>query len=161
MVLPRRFILFLTQTFNWIAAGAVVVMMLLTSSDVVLRLFRHPLPGAYEIVGLLGAIIISFSLAYTSVEKGHIAVEFLVQRFSRGVQACFSVFNDLFSTALFAVIAWQTFAYAGDLKRTGEVSLTVQAPVYPFVYGVAIGSGLLCVVLMLDLLTSLHEIGKK
>ena len=78
MVRFERFVLYLTHTFNWIAAGAVIAMMLLTSADVILRLFRRPITGAYEIVGLLGAIVISFSLAYTSVEKGHIAVEFLV-----------------------------------------------------------------------------------
>lgn len=156
-----RFINLLSYRFNWIAAGAIVAMMLLTSTDVVLRLFRHPIPGTYEIVGLLGAVVIAFSLAYTSIEKGHIAVEFLVQKFPRNVQLFITAINDLLSTFLFGLIAWQSILYASDLKQSGEVSLTLQAPIYPFIYGIAAGCGLLCFVLILEFLKSLKRIGEK
>lgn len=156
-----RFINLLSYRFNWIAAGAIVAMMLLTSTDVILRLFRHPIPGTYEIVGLLGAVVIAFSLAYTSIEKGHIAVEFLVQKFPRNVQLFITAINDLFSTFLFGLIAWQSILYASDLKQSGEVSLTLQAPIYPFIYGIAAGCGLLCFVLILEFLKSLKRIGEK
>ena len=161
MIRFERFVLYLTHTFNWIAGGAVVAMMLLTSADVILRLFRRPITGAYEIVGFLGAIVISFSLAYTSVEKGHIAVEFLVQRFSAKAQAVVDSINYLFGIALFGLIAWQSILYAGDLKQCGEVSLTVEMPIYPFVYGISIGSGLLCLVLLMEFFASVKRIGKK
>ncbi len=156
-----RFINLLSYRFNWIAAGAIVAMMLLTSTDVILRLFRHPIPGTYEIVGLLGAVVIAFSLAYTSIEKGHIAVEFLVQKFPRNVQLFITAINDLLSTFLFGLIAWQSILYASDLKQSGEVSLTLQAPIYPFIYGIAAGCGLLCFVLILEFLKSLKRIGEK
>ena len=156
-----RFINLLSYRFNWIAAGAIVAMMLLTSTVVILRLFRHPIPGTYEIVGLLGAVVIAFSLAYTSIEKGHIAVEFLVQKFPRNVQLFITAINDLFSTFLFGLIAWQSILYASDLKQSGEVSLTLQAPIYPFIYGIAAGCGLLCFVLILEFLKSLERIGEK
>ena len=156
-----KFINLLSYRFNWIAAGAIVAMMLLTSTDVILRLFRHPIPGTYEIVGLLGAVVIAFSLAYTSIEKGHIAVEFLVQKFPRNVQLFITAINDLFSSFLFGLIAWQSILYASDLKQSGEVSLTLQAPIYPFIYGIAAGCGLLCFVLILEFLKSLKRIGEK
>ena len=69
------------QVFNWIAAAAVAAMMFLTCADVLLRLFRFPIPGTYEMVGFFGAVFVSFSLAKTSLEKGHIAVDFFVNRF--------------------------------------------------------------------------------
>jgi len=151
----------LTYRCNWIAAGAVVAMMLLTTADVVLRLFRHPIPGTYELVGLLGAVVIAFSLAYTSVEKGHIAVEFLVQKFSRKVQTAIMAVNDLCASFLFGLIAWQSIVYASDLKQSGEVSLTIQMPIYPVVTGIAIGCGLLCLVLLIDFSKSLKRVGEK
>jgi len=46
----------LSNAFNWLAAGAILIMMALTCADVVLRLFRHPIPGTYEIVGLMGTV---------------------------------------------------------------------------------------------------------
>ena len=157
----ERFINLLSHRFNWIAAGAIVAMMLLTSTDVILRFFRHPIPGTYEIVGLLGAVVVAFSLAYTSVEKGHIAVDFLVQKFPRNVQLFITAMNDLISTFLFGLIGWQSILYASELKQSGEVSLTIQAPIYPFVYGIAVGCGLLCFVLLLEFIKSLKRIGEK
>ena len=161
MIRLERFINILSYRFNWIAAVAVAVMMILTCVDVTLRLFRHPIPGTYEIVGLLGAVVIAFSLAYTSAEKGHIAVEFLVQKFPRNVQVFITIINDLIGTALFGLIAWQSILYAFDLKQSGEVSMTIQMPIYPFVYGIATGCGLLCLVLLTESFKSLTRIGKK
>ena len=156
----RRFekvVLFLTQGFNWVASAAVTGMMLLTTADVGLRLLRRPIPGTYEIVGFLGALAISFSLAYTSVENGHIAVDLLVEKFSRRVQAGVQALNDLCGTGLFALIAWQSILYAANLRQSGEVSLTLQLPLYPFVYGVAVGSTLLCLYLVSTLVRSVKR----
>lgn len=154
----EKLLIVLTNRLNWIAAVSIVAMMLLTTADVILRYFRHPVPGTYEIVGLLGAVVISFSLAYTSVEKGHIAVDFLVQKFSEKVQAMITAVTTFFSSILFALITWQSIRLAFDLKHAGEVSMTLQMPVYPFVFGIAIGCGLLFLVLLNDFLKSLNRI---
>jgi len=145
------------KKINWIAAGAVLAMMLLTTADIVLRAFRRPIPGTYEIVGLMGSLAVSFSLAYTSIEKGHIAVDFLVNRFSAPVQALICATNALTATLLFAVITWQSILYGTDFLLRGEVSMTIQMPIYPFVYGVAAGCGLLCPVMLVDFLSALRK----
>lgn len=144
--------------FNWIACVAIVVMMLLTTTDVIMRLVATPIPGVYEIVGLLGVVAVSFSLAYTSVEKGHIAVEFLVRKLSRKTQAVVAAANDFLSLVLFFFICRQSVVYAGVLKQSGEVSLTIQMPIYPFVYGIAIGCAALCIVLLMELIQSIRRI---
>ena len=153
----EKFLLFLAHGFNWVASAAIAAMMCLTTADVVLRLLRRPIPGTYEIVGFLGALAISFSLAYTSVEKGHIAVDLLVEKFSRRVQAGVQACNDFCGTFLFAMIAWQSAVYASNLKQSGEVSLTLQLPLYPFVYGIAVGCSLLCLYLVSTLVRSLKR----
>jgi len=154
----ERSILSITQKFNGVAAAALVIMMILTCADVILRFFRHPIPGTYEMVGLLGAIVVSFSLAHTSVMRGHISVEFIVQKLPKTAQIVIDGINSLLGTALFGLITWQSMLYASNLMHTGEVSLTLQMPIYPFVYGIAIGSGMLCAVLLTDFLQSLKRI---
>ncbi len=136
-------------------------MMLLTSADVILRIFRHPIPGTYEMVGLLGAIAISFSLAYTSVEKGHIAVEFLFQKFPKKVRFFISAINDFLCLFLFGLLTWQTILLASDLMQSGEVSMTLQMPIYPYVFGISIGCGLLSLVLLKDFLKSVSRVATK
>jgi len=135
---------------NWVSAVAILAMMILTTLDVVLRLFKSSIPGTYEIIGLLGAVVSSFALGYTSVEKGHIAVDFLTCRLSPASQALITAVNAAIATVLFALVAWQATGHGIDMMNRGEVTLTVQIPIYPFVFGVAAGCGLLCLVLMAE-----------
>lgn len=138
-----------------LAAVAVVSMMLLTCADVLLRLLRCPIPGTYELVGFLGAIAVSFALAQTSLERGHIAVDFLAQRLSSGWQAAINGTNAAVGAILFGLLAWECVRHAADLHAAGEVSMTLQVPIYPIVYGIAAGCALLSLVLALRFLSIL------
>lgn len=140
----------ISTLFNVVAGAAVIVMMLLTCADVVLRLLRHPIPGTYELVGFLGTVIVSFALALTSLEKGHIAVEIIVQRFPARIQTGIEAVTSLIGAFLFALLAWQSMIYAADMRQSGEVSVTLTMPIYPFIYGLAVGSALLVAVLAAD-----------
>jgi TRAP-type C4-dicarboxylate transport system permease small subunit len=157
----RNFIFTTSDMFNWVAAGAIAAMMFITCVDVVLRFFRHPIPGAYEMVGLMGTVVISFSLARTTAEKGHIAVEFLVRKFSLKAQHIVNAANGLLGILIFGIISWQGVIYALDLKASGEVSMTIQMPIYPFVFGISIGCGLTCVVLAIEFFKSIKKAIKK
>ena len=143
---------------NWVSAASAIAMMLLTCADVILRIFRRPIPGTYEIVGLLGAVFVSFALAQTSIERGHIAVEFIVQRLPRKAQNVVECINALICGVLFSLITWQSIAYADDLKTFGEVSMTLQMPIYPFVYGIAIGCGMLSLVLLMRFVDTVTQL---
>jgi TRAP-type C4-dicarboxylate transport system permease small subunit len=142
---------------NAVSAAAVVFIMLLTCTDVVMRLFGSPIPGTYELVGYFGAVIVAFALAYTSVERGHIAVELLVGKLPRRPQLLIEGLGSVAASALFGVLAWQSQVYARDLIETGEVSLTLGIPTWPFVFGLAAGCAMLAFVLLLDALRQLKR----
>ncbi len=148
----------LAKAFNKIAALALFSMMCLTCADVILRLFRHPIRGTYELVSFLGAITVSFALAHTSVHKGHVAVSLLVEHFSKKWRGMVEVAISIFSLALFALIGWQSMVYARNFQLSGEVSPTLQLPFYPVVYGIAASAVVVCLVLMVDILTALKTI---
>ena len=145
------------KAFNVLACAAVIAMMLLSVTDVVLRIFGKPVPGTYELVGFLGTIVVSFALAFTSMEKGHIAVELLVERLPQRAQLAIESFANFIGALLFGVIAYQAVLYALDLKKSGEVSSTLQMPAYPFIYGIAAGCALLCLLLITDCIKSFRR----
>ncbi len=136
-----------SNRFNVVAAGAVVLIMLIIVLDVVFRQFRMPVPGAFDIVGLLGSLVISFSLGYTSIEKGHIAVEFLYDKLPERARFVVSALNEAAGTLFFSVLAWQCLVYALRLRGSGEVSPTIQMPTYPFILGVSLSCVLLALIL--------------
>jgi len=147
---------FLARLLFGLAGAAIVAMMLLTCADVLLRLFNRPIPGTYELVSFFGAVSVAFAMAHTSVEKGHIAVSVLVQLLPRRGREAVDALTSALSLILFALIAWRSVLYAEDLRRSGEVSLTLQLPFYPFVHGIGLAAAVVCLVLLSDLLRHLQ-----
>ncbi len=114
-------------------------------------------------MGLLGTVAVSFALAHTTAHKGHIMVEFLTRRMPEKAQHIIAAAGELFPGVALAkqgILARQSILYALDLKRTGEVSLTIAIPIYPFAFGIAIGCLLVCFVLLADLHQSFKRIAQ-
>jgi len=132
-------------------------MMVLTVTDVVLRMFKRPITGTYEIVGLLGAIVIGFGIPITSWIRGHIFVDFLTQRFPQGRRNVVNIFTRLLGIGLFLIAGWNLIIVGIDLYHTGEVSLTRQLPFYPIAYGLAVSCFVQCLVLICDIIKIVGE----
>ena len=154
--------LLLARRLDMVAAVAIFAMMVLTCVDVFLRyFFRKPIPGTYEIVALLGAVAASFAMAHTLAKKGHVAVSLIVQMFPKRLQAIIESFISIFGIVLFGLITWQSILYGMDCQRAGEVSLTLELPFYPIIYGVALGAAVVCLVLIVDLGNALSNVKDK
>lgn len=148
----------LAKKLYWIAGAAIIAMMLITCADVVLRYLRKPIPGTYELVCFLGAVAVAFAMAHTSVERGHVAVSLIVRYFPRRLQGLIDAITTTMGLILFALIAWYSLRYANDLRAAGEVSLTLELPFYPFVYGIGFSAAAVCLVLLTDLYDSLMKV---
>jgi len=151
----------LSYWFNWVAGGGLVAMVLLTCSDVVLRSFNRPIPGTFEIVGFLGAMVAAFAIAYTQIMGGHVAIDYLVARLPSRRQALVRSFISLVGSALFVLLAWQSYLYAHSLSLSGEVSPTEKIPLYPFVYAIALACVPVVVVLAVDFARAVREVARK
>jgi len=143
---------------NAAAAVAVVVMMVVTALDVVMRYFRISFPGAYDIISLLGAVVVAFALTYTSIQRGHIAVDFVYQKLPERYRPLLDIFNGFAGSVFFGLLAWRCFVYAAMLKSVGEVSLTIKIPTYPFVAGIGMNCALLSFYLLLRFFRSIRGV---
>jgi TRAP-type C4-dicarboxylate transport system permease small subunit len=143
---------------NGIACAGIVAMMLLTCADVLLRLARYPIPGTYEIIGFLGTVVAAFAMGQTSVDRGHIAVEFFTSMLPVRWQLYIEGLEAAVGAALFGLLAWQSAVYARDLQASGEVSLTLAMPISPFAWGIAVGCTLLCCVLLIDFIRFVRRV---
>ena len=142
----------LVKLLRLIGAAALVSIMMLTSVDVVMRGFGHPIFGAVDIVGLLAVMVLACAMPYTHAEGGHVGVDLLVQRLSARGQAIVDTITSSVSAVLFALVTWQMWQYAGELSTKGEVTMTIQIAKHPIIYLVSICFGVLCVVLIADVI---------
>lgn len=125
--------------FFFIIGGfAVVFMMLLTVADTILRFFKMPIVGTYELVGLSAAVVLGFSIPYTTSLGGHIKVDFFTMKFKPKAKKFWLVVTRILGLFLFAFMGFEMFVMANDLRRSGEVSATLQLPFYPIAIGIGI-----------------------
>lgn len=141
----------LSGAMFWIAGLALVVMMALTGADVILRAFQRPILGTYELVGLLGAVAVGFAIPQTTLQKGHVKMDFLTDRLTGRGKAWLNIVTRLVGVGLFAVAGQNLWVLGDDLRQSGEVSLTLQLPQYPVAYGVALCCLAQCLVLLAGL----------
>ena len=141
----------ISRFLNVIAGISLTFLMLLTIADVILRSFKRPVPGTYEVVALAGAVVIGFSMPLTSWLRGHIFVDFFILKFSQKGRDIFNIATRCLVILLFFLIGWNMIKYAMDLQKSGEVSLTLQMPFYPVAYGVGVCCFVQCLVLVCDI----------
>ena len=120
-----------------LAGLALIIMFLMTLTEVVGRVVWRPIPGAWEIISFLGGIVIGFSIPYTSQKNGHVAVDFAVEKLPRYMQLATGFVTRLLAMAFFALIGWGLISMGIDYRAANEVSQTMKIPFYP----VAIGLG--------------------
>jgi TRAP-type C4-dicarboxylate transport system permease small subunit len=138
----------LSKFLNFFAGIAITFIMFLTVIDVILRSFRRPIVGTYELVAFSGAIVVSFAVPLTTFLKGHVLVDFLVLKFPKGIRNTFNIITRLLGIGLFSVLGWNLIKMGMDLYRTGEVSLTLQLPFYPVAFGIGFCAFVECLVLI-------------
>ena len=133
-------------------AGTLLVsMVLITCANIVLRWFWVPLRGTFELMGLMGAVVATFALAYTQAKKEHISVDILIQIFPQGLRRFFAVINDLVCICFSVIVSWQVIKIANNLLSSGEVTETLRIIFYPFTYAVALGFIALSLIFLTDI----------
>ena len=139
-----------------ISGASLLTMMLFTCVDVVLRKLGHPFLGEYDIVKIAAAVTLSCALPYTTAVKGHVAVEYFFHRLGATGRIVADTLIRLLIIALFSLFTWHLMRYGTSLRTSGEMSMTLNMPVFwvPFLMAFA------CIVVVLVTLYHLFHPGK-
>ena len=148
---PFNILQIISKILNIIAGIAITVMMLLTVADVLLRAGGYPIIGTYEIVTLLLALVVGFGIPQVSLERGHVFMEFLLQKLTKRGKDMMNVFTRILCLILFACIGVNLFSVGAGFRASGEVTATIQLPFYPVAYGVGVCCLLECCVFIFDI----------
>ncbi|RPJ63271.1 MAG: TRAP transporter small permease, partial [Dehalococcoidia bacterium] len=154
----EKFVTGSSKCLNLVAGFALTLMVIIVVADICgNKFFKTPVPGGIELVSLLSVIAISFAIAQTQLEHGHIEVEMLVTKFPQKVQKVISVIVYLFCITLFIILAVRSFKYGISLQRSGEVTMTMGLPFYPFVWAMGLSAIVVTLVLIMQLFQKLRE----
>jgi len=150
-----------SAVLNYIAAALFGVMVVFVAADVIGRYFlSSPIKGDYEFVEVMTGLVISLSLAYALVVDQHVRINILTSRLSPRAQLFSDILTYFAGLLIFIVASWQTFIYAGSLRKTGLLIGVLPIPEWPFVYVVAVGFISLTLVFLIRFIHSLATGGK-
>jgi len=121
-----------------VAGGVLVVMVLVTLCDVILRNFGHPITGSMEIIMYGGAIVFGFSVPFGTFLKAQVQVDIVLNRMKDGPRRALNIVTRVIGIVIFLFIAWNFVIYGFDTIKTGEVTASFRMPYAPIVFALAL-----------------------
>ena len=137
-----------------IAGLTLAFMLIFTLVDVIMRAFGKPIVGDYEVISFLGAVVVGFSVPYTSLLKGHVTVDFLLEMIPGNARDTLRLATRVLSIALFLWMGWNFVVMSLDLIQSKEVTPVFKVPFYP----IALGLAFTCLVQCLTLVSQIRDI---
>jgi TRAP-type C4-dicarboxylate transport system permease small subunit len=130
--------------------------MVLAVSNIISRACGNVIAGTYEIIGLAIVVTVVFALGYTELEKNHIVVRVLVDRFPQRVRAIVYIITSFISLGVWALIAWAAVAILRE-RWLMEESQLLEIPYFPIRFIWVLGLLVFCLVLLFNLLMLLSQ----
>jgi len=137
-----------------IAGLTLAFMLMFTLLGIIMRAFGKPIVGDYEVISFLGAVVVGFSIPYTSLLKGHVAVDFLQEIVSKNTGDTIRLVTRVLSIALFLWMGWNFVLMSLDLMKSKEVTPVFKVPFYP----ISLGLAFTCLVQCLTLVSQIRDI---
>jgi TRAP-type transport system small permease protein len=141
-------------------------MMLLVASDVTGRyVFKTPVKGSDELVGLLLLCVAACAFSYTQQEKRHIRIDILIDRVPPRAHLVFDIFNYLISVGIYSLMTRQIFIivqrYILHLQTGTSTSEILHIPWTPFLIIMGLGFAILSLVMLSDMVIAIVKVVKR
>lgn len=141
---------------SWIAGICLIAMLIITCLEVVGRYLGHPIQGSFEVVGQLLVPVTWFAIADTQSHRGHIDIDVLFKLFPKRAQTIIEVINYSLCTGLFLLATWQCIVLGISFWKAHLITETIGLVLAPFVFTVALGCFIMCVLLVVQLSDTLN-----
>lgn len=132
-------VVYVIHLMTAISGAGLFLMMAVTCCDVVLRVVGFPVKGSYDVVRICGVLSMACALPLTTAMKGHIAIEYFFQKLNHTGRLIVDSVMRVVSIIAFALAAVASVNYGQRLLANGEVTATIEIPVFwvPWVMAVA------------------------
>jgi len=115
----------------WLAALALVILMLVTVCDVTLRyLFNSPVRGSYDIVESMLLVFVFNGMAAGFFLRRHIVIDLIDSAIGRRATAVLIRIADVLSVVCLALLIWAMLRPAMQAYDYGDRKLELNLPIY-------------------------------
>lgn len=146
-----RGVVILCHCMTGLACLGMTVSIVVVCGDVALRTAGHPVKGAYDIVRIAGAITIACALPLTTAVKGHVAIEYFFRKLNRVSRLAVDSLMRLAMIGCFLLAAYECVGYGNRFLRNGQVTDTIELPIFWLPWLMAAAFGLTAVIVVFHL----------
>jgi TRAP-type C4-dicarboxylate transport system permease small subunit len=100
-----------------LAAGTAAMV---TVSVVGRYLFSAPVPGDYDLVGIIGGCAVFAFLPYCQIMRGNVVVDFFTTRLNPSAKAVLDAFGSLLFLLVAAIFTWRMYVGMLELRANHE-----------------------------------------
>ena len=139
----------LEKTLGGLSIVLLVMMTLLTCTDVVARWFNAPISGAFELTQLMLAALIYAALPLTTKAGEHVEVELFSMLVGKIGDFIFHVIAHVITVIILFIIGWRLWEHALRLAHDGAVTNSLGLPFAPIGYFASVScflSGLIALI---------------
>ncbi len=147
-----RVVVLLVRGMTVLAGVSLAVLAAVTCADVLVRAVGAPVKGGYDLARVLGALTIACGVPLTTAVKGHVAIEYFFHKLNRTGRVVVDSVMRLLSIGMFAFAAKQCVVHGSRFLRSGEVTATLELPVFWVPWVMAAACALSAVVVVYHLL---------
>ena len=146
----------MTQRVAFAGVLAMLVVAFVTTADVLMRwLFRSPIDGMNEIVGMGMAVAVAATFPAGAAQRVNLTIDVLKDRVGVRALAWLKVAGALLLLVFYAFLAWRIGVYAAKLQARAAATIYVQMPLAPFIWSVALFLGIAALVQVVAFLVAL------
>lgn len=137
--------------------------MFLGTADVIgTKFFNWPLPGALELTESTMVLIVFGGLATAQIRRGHIRVELVYVHMGPRLKALMDIIASFSAICFFSLLIWQASGEAIKSWHIREATVgLIRFPLYPARWVLVLGTAIMIVQLVLDLIQYTSFIIKK
>jgi len=134
------------------------VMALVLTNIIMRSVFKMPILGTVELVGLLTATGLGLALSNCEMQDFNTAMDVFTEKLPKKAQKIIDIFVYLISLVFFSIVVWRMFIFSGTSFANGRVTPTTSIPIFPFIFLLGINVFFLCVVLAYKFVRDVKEI---
>jgi len=128
----------LDTLLGWIAGVILMIMMLLTTCDVVARYaLNAPIRGAFELTEVSLVLLIYAGLPLVSRREAHVVVDLFESWMSDAVKKALRVLGNLLCTAALGGMSWLIYLRAVRVANYGDTTSVLKMPLAPVAFTIA------------------------
>ncbi len=144
------------KNFDLFGAGIFFICCVFVVAKIILRLFKLPIYGDYEIVRFLLIFAASFPLANCAAQKAHPNLTLLLDKLSEKAQKIVNILTGVIALSGFTIIVMGLFRDALKKFRVGEISPNLNVPLYYIGIVIAIGFILLALFILFQIVKDIN-----